>query len=248
VVKDEKTAKELVTSNKKAQSAKTIRKTSGLAEFSQEAKEGKVKELKIILRADVKGSLDAIKGSLDEISAEDVKVTIASEGVGAITESDVNLAIASSAVIIAFRAPTPPAVLKLAESNNVKISKYEIIYELIDDVTSALEGMLEPEIVETVIGKLEILQVFRTEKDKGIVGGKVISGKVSPGTKIRVFRGEEQIGEIKTDAIRVGVEKVNQVDKNFECGVSYLGEIRLKPGDILEFVLVEEKLKTLKKK
>jgi translation initiation factor IF-2 len=117
--------------------------------------------------------------------------------------------------------------LKLAESNGVKISKYEVIYELIDDVTNALEGMLEPEIVETVIGKLEIIKLFRTEKDKGIVGGKVISGKVSPGTKIRVFRGNEQIGEMKTDAIRVAAEKVNQVDKNFECGVSYIGDVRI---------------------
>jgi len=248
VVKDEKTAKEIVTGNQKARSAKTIRKTTGLAEFSQDAKEGKAKELKIILRADVKGSLDALKGSLDEISAEDVKVSIATDGVGAITESDVNLAIASHAVILAFRVPIPPAVLKLAETNNIKIQKYEIIYELIDEVTAALEGMLEPEIIETTIGKLEVLKIFRTEKDRGIVGGKVISGKVSPGTKIRVYRNKEQIGEIKTDAVRVAAEKVNQVDKNFECGVSYLGDLRLKVGDVFEFVLVEEKLRTFKKK
>lgn len=247
VVADEKTAKELVTSSQKAQSAKTIRKASGLAEFSQEAREGKAKELKIILRADVKGSLDAIKGSLEEISAEDLKVTIASEGVGDITESDVNLAIASNAIIIAFRAPIPPAVLKLAETNKVKISKYEIIYELIDDVSNALEGMIEPEIIETVIGKLQVLKIFRSEKDRGIVGGKVISGKVSPGTKIRVYRADDMIGEIKTDSIRVAAEKVNQVDKGYECGVSYLGNLRLKEGDVFEFILVEEKLRTLKK-
>lgn len=247
-VKDEKTAKDIVINLQKTSSAKTIRKSSGLAEFSQEAKEGKIKELSIILRADVKGSLDAIKESLEDISSEDVKLSIASEGIGAITESDINLAIASHAVIIAFRVPVPPAVLKLAEANKIKISKYDIIYELIDEITAALEGMLEPEIIETVIGRLEILKVFRTEKDKGIVGGKVISGKVSPGTKIRAYRGEEMIGELKTDAIKVANEKVNQVDKNFECGVSYLGDLKLKEGDILEFILVEEKMKTLKKR
>ena len=248
VVKDEKTAKELVTSLQRTASAKTIRKAVGLAEFSQETKEGKTKELSIILRADVKGSLDAIKGSLEEIIAEGVKMTIASEGVGSITESDVNLAIASQAVVIAFRVTVPPAVLKLAEANRVKISKYDIIYELIDDVSAALEGMLEPEIIETSIGKLEILKLFRKEKDKGIVGGKVISGKVSPGTKIRVFRDEEMIGELKTDAIKVANEKVNQVDKGFECGVSYIGDLKLKENDVLEFIMVEEKLRTLKKK
>lgn len=247
-VKDEKTAKDIVINLQKTSSAKTIRKSSGLAEFSQEAKEGKIKELSIILRADVKGSLDAIKESLEDISSEDVKLSIASEGIGAITESDINLAIASHAVIIAFRVPVPPAVLKLAEANKIKISKYDIIYELIDEITAALEGMLEPEIIETAIGRLEILKVFRTEKDKGIVGGKVISGKVSPGTKIRAYRGEEMIGELKTDAIKVANEKVNQVDKNFECGVSYLGDLKLKEGDILEFILVEEKMKTLKKR
>ncbi len=248
VVKDEKAAKEIVVNLQKSSSAKTIKKGSGLADFSQEAKDGKIKELSIILRADVKGSLDAIKESLEDITSEDVKLSLASEGIGAITESDINLAIASHAVIIAFRVPVPPAVLKLAEANKIKISKYDIIYELIDEITAALEGMLEPEIVETILGRLEILKVFRKEKDKGIVGGKVISGKVSPGTKIRVYREDEIIGELKTDAVKVANEKVNQVDKNFECGISYLGDAKLKEGDILEFVLVEEKLKTLKKR
>jgi len=247
VAKDEKTAKEMVNDIQKNQSAKTIRKASGLAQFSREAKEGKLRELKIILRADVKGSLDAIKGSLEEITGEGVKIVIASEGVGTITESDVNLAIASHAAILAFRVPVPPAVLKMAEASLVKISKYEIIYELIDEVTAALEGMLEPEIIEKSIGKLEIVKIFRKEKDRGIVGGKVISGKVSPGTKIKAFRNDELLGELKTDSIRVGNEKVNQVDKNFECGVSYIGDLRLKEQDILEFIMVEEKLRMLNK-
>ncbi|MCX6809648.1 MAG: translation initiation factor IF-2 [Candidatus Berkelbacteria bacterium] len=248
VVKDEKTAKEVSQRLQKESSIRTITKSSGLAELSQEAKEGKIKELNIIIRADVKGSLEAIKGSLEDISGEGVKLNIGSEGIGAVTESDINLALASHGAVIAFRVPTPPQILKLADINKVKISKYEIIYELIDDVTAALEGLLEPEIIETVIGKFEVIKVFHREKDKGIVGGKVISGKITPGTKIRVHREAELIGEIKTESVQSGKEKVNEVTKGFECGVSYIGDIKIKIKDIFEFILVEEKVRTLKKK
>ena len=108
--------------------------------------------------------------------------------------------------------------------------------------------MLEPEIIETVVGKLEIIKVFLKEKERGIVGGKVTSGKITPGTKIEVMRANEKIGELKTESIKIGQEKVDQVSANQEAGISYRGNLRLKPGDILSFVLVEEKLRTLKKK
>lgn len=247
-VSDEKAAREITEKKQKMQSVKTISQTVGLGEISNLAKEGKIKELNLILRADVKGSLDAIKGSLEEISTEDVKVNIISDSVGSVTESDVNLALASHALIIAFRVTVPPTVLKLAENNKIKISKYDIIYELLDDISAALEGMLEPEITETVIGRMEIIKVFRHERDRGIVGGKVISGHVSPGTKINVFREGENIGELKTQSVQIGGEKVDRVDSNNEGGVSYLGTIKLKVKDQLEFVLVEEKLRSLKKK
>lgn len=248
VVASEKLAKEITVDAQKTAMVRTIKKGSSLAALSQEAKEGKIKDLNLIVKCDVKGSLDAIKGSLEEISSEHVMSKILSEGIGAVTESDVNLAISSNAAILAFRVTIPPQVLKLAETNNVKISKYEVIYELIDDVTAALEGMLEPEIIETKIGKLEVIKQFHKEKDRGVVGGKVISGKITPGTKIEVFREEEKIGELKTDAIKIGAEKVNQVEKNSEAGISYIGEYKAKPKDILEFILVEEKVRTLKKR
>jgi len=223
-------------------------RTLGLAEASQEAKEGKIKELNLVIKADVKGSLEAIRGSLEEIESQDIKVKIVSDGIGAVSESDVNLAIASRAVILAFRVPVPPPILKLAETKRIKISRYEIIYKLLDEVVAALEGLLEPEIVETPLGKLEVLKVFRTEKNRGIVGGKVTSGKISPGSKIIARRGDEVLGELKTEAIQIGGQKVDLVTKGDECGVSYSGELRLKTGDELEFILVEEKLRTISKK
>lgn len=247
-VSSEKAAKEMTDKLQREASAKTIAQTGSLKEVSEAAKSGKIKDLNLIIRADVKGSLDAIKGSLQDISSDFIKVKILSDGVGSVTESDVNLAITSGAVILAFRTQVPPAVLRLAETNKIKISKYEIIYELIDEVVAALEGMLEPEIIETKIGKLKILKIFRTEKDRGVVGGKVTSGKVTPGTKIIAYRGEEVLGELKTDLVQVANEKVNQVESPSECGISYTGTLKLKPDDVLEFILVEEKLRTLKKK
>lgn len=248
VAKDEKSAKVISNKFKKEQSAKTIKRAASLAEVSQEIKSGKVKDLNIVLKADTKGSLEAIKSSIDEITGDGVNSNIISDAVGPVSESDVNLAIASYAVILAFRVVVAPNVLKLAESSKIKISKYEIIYELIDDVTAALEGMLEPEIVETMIGRLRVIKVFKRTKDSGIVGGKVISGKITPGTKIIVKRDDEQIGELKTQVIQVGNEKLSQVEKDAECGVSYLGDAKMKEGDILEFIITEEKMRLLTKK
>jgi translation initiation factor IF-2 len=142
----------------------------------------------------------------------------------------------------------PPAVLKLSERNAVKISRYDIIYQLIDDVTAALEGMLEPEIIETKIGSLEVLKVFLKVKGKGIVGGKVTSGKITPGTRIHVMREDKKVSELKTEAIQIGGEKVNLVESPAECGISYTGEFKIKPKDILDFILVEEHLRSVKKK
>ena len=247
-VESEKIARELTEQKIRAGLARSISQSSGLKEVSSGAREGKITQLNIILRADVKGSLDAIKSSLGDLATKDIAVKVVSEGIGSVTESDINLALASQAVILAFRVSIPPAVLRLAESSKIKISRYEIIYELIDEVTGALEGMLEPEIVETKLGKLKILKLFRRQKGSGIAGGKVTSGKVTPGPKINVWRAGENIGELKTNLIQVANEKVGEVVAGSECGVSYFGELKLKEGDVLEFIRVEEKLRTLKKK
>jgi len=249
VVKDEKSAKEITEKLKKSGLVKTIAKPIGLGEVSKEASEGKLKELNLIVKADMKGSLEAIKSSLEEISSEGIQLKIIFDGVGTITESDINLAVASKAVVLAFRVPVPPLVLKLADSKGIKISRYEIIYQLIDEVVAALEGMLEPEIVETEIGQIEVIKQFFKDKEGGVVGGKVISGKVTPGTKIEVMRGIKKIADLKTESVQIGQEKVNKATKGMECGVKYKGgSIRFRPKDILKFILVEEHLKTVKRR
>lgn len=247
VTKDEKSAKIITQKTKKIQSVKTIKQPAELA-VTSEGRNGKIKELKIVLRADTKGSLDAIKGSIEEIVAEGIRTQIISESIGSVTESDINLAIAGKAIILAFNVSIPANVLKLAQVNKIKISKYNVIYELIDDVTTILKEMLEPEIIETKVGRLKVVKTFRKTSEGGIVGGKVISGKITPGTKIRVIRLGEEIGELKTQVIQIGKQKVNQAVKDEECGVSYSGKIKVKVDDILEFILVEEKMRSLKKK
>ncbi|MDH4358629.1 MAG: translation initiation factor IF-2 [Candidatus Berkelbacteria bacterium] len=248
-VKSEKAARQIAEKTRRDNSVKSLSsKGTGLGEVSKVAKEEGIKELRLIIRADTKGSLEAIKSGLSEVSSDFVKISVISEGVGAVTESDINLASASLAVVLAFRASVPPQVMRLADEKKIKISKYEIIYELIDDIFAALEGMLEPEIVETVLGKLEVVKVFFKQHNRGIIGGRVISGKISPGTKITVTRNGQPIGELKTESIKIGAQTVNQVTDKKECGISYLGTVKLKPKDILEFVLVEERLRSLKKK
>ena len=248
VAENEKAAREITQKIEKDSSIKTIVRGIGLGEVSSEAKDKKITQLKLIVRADTKGSLEAIKNGLDNIVSEDVNVSIVSDGIGAVTESDINLAIASHAVVLAFRVSVPPAVMRLADEKKIKISKYEVIYQLIDDVFAALEGMLEPEIIETVVGKLEVLKIFLKQKDSGIVGGRVKSGTITPGTKIVVKRNDEIVGEVKTESLKTGVEKIDRAKANQECGVSYKGDAKIKVGDTLEFVLVEEHLKSLKKK
>jgi len=248
-VKSEKTARQIAEKSRRDSQVKSLsNKGTSLGEVSKAAKEEGIKEQRLVIRADTKGSLEAIKSGLSEISNDFVKISIVSEGIGAVTESDINLASASLAVVLAFRAPVPPQVMRLADEKKIKISKYEIIYELTDDVFAALEGMLEPEIVETVLGKLEVIKVFLRQKDRGIVGGKVISGKISPGTKINVIRDDKMIGELKTESLKIGAQTIDQAPQGKECGVSYIGSVKLKPKDVLEFVLVEERLRSLKKK
>lgn len=245
---DEKSARAIADQIKKQRTVKGVASGTGLAQVSEQAKEGKIKELKIILRADVQGSLDAIKASLSEIHSDDIKVKIIAGSVGSVTESDINLAVSSQAVVIAFKVVVPPNVRKLAEQSKIKISKYDIIYQLLDDIIAALEGMLEPEIIETRIGKMKILKIFLTEKTSGIFGGKVTSGEITPGTKIEIMRDDAKIADLKTVAVKSGQTNVNKVAQNEECGISYSGSARIKESDIAEFIRVEEVVKSIKKK
>lgn len=239
VVEDEKTAKELT-------KVKTIkRKVISISELSKDLKEGKTKELKVILKADVAGSLEAIKKSFKDISTSEVKINVIHEGVGDISESDINMAVASTALVIGFRVKANADVIGLAKRENIKISIYEIIYQLLDDLTAALSGLLEPEIVEVELGRLNVLAVFRTTKNEKIIGGKVISGKIENNTEVRIVRDKETIGTGHIDNLQQNKKNISEVLENFEAGLEIDTPTRILVGDCLECFRKEERIRKL---
>lgn len=239
VVQDEKTAKDIT-------KTKTIkRRVLSITELSQDIKEGKIKELKIVLKADVAGSLEAIKNSLKNISTEEVKINIIHEGVGDISESDINMAIASKALVIGFRVKADADVMNLAKREKIKISIYDIIYQLIDDLSAALSGLLEPEIVEVELGRLEILGVFKVTKKEQIIGGRVTTGKLENGAEIRIVRDKDTIGTGKITGLQQAKKDTSEVGEGFEAGLKVETTTKIKVGDILEAFKKEERTRKL---
>ena len=194
------------------------------------------KVLKLVLKADAKGSLEAIKGALAKIKDEEVALKIIHSGVGAITESDVMMASASQGFVVGFHADfDSPHVKNTAYNERVEVRNYKIIYELIDDVKKLLGGLLEPEVVVVELGKAEVLQIFWTKKKEMIVGCKVTSGKITKDAKLRIIRGSEKLADdAKLASLQRGENAVNEVVDGEECGIKYAGNIKLQAGDILE--------------
>jgi len=239
VVSNEKEAREMT-------KAKSItRKVISITELSNDIKEGKVKELKIVLKTDVAGSLEAIKNSLENISTKEVKINVIHEGVGDISESDINMAVASSALVIGFRIKADADVMNLARRENIKISIYDIIYQLIDDLSAALSGLLEPEVVQTEVGRLEVLAVFRVTRNKKIVGGKVTTGKLENNAEVRIVRSKDMIGEGKIVSLEQNKKETSEVLEGFECGVKIATPTKILVGDILEAYKKEERVRKL---
>ncbi len=248
VVLDEKQARKLADENRIKKQVRKIATKTGLGELSKEIAEGKLKELPIIIKADVTGSLEAIKDSLGEMSDQEVKVVIVSEGIGPITEGDIQNAVTSKAIIIGFKVIITPRARKLAENSLVKYHLYDVIYQLLDDIYQALSGLLEPEIVETKIGKFEVIKSFFKIKGKGIIGGKLVSGEIFKDSIGKVIRDEKEIGKIKITTLQKEKLAVSELKAPIECGIGYEGDVKIKPGDIVEIFKMEEVIKKLKKR
>lgn len=202
---------------------------------------GGLKKLNIIIKADVQGSLEAIIDSLDKIKSDKVQVDIIDYGVGKLSESDVMLAESSNAHIFLFKTQPSSVARLIVKEKKLKIDEYSVIYELIDKVKSELNELIEPEIIRNEIGKMEILGVFRTEKGRMIVGGKVNKGVVKSGAHVEIFRNEEKIGEGKVQNVQIGPTKTEQVEQGNECGLVYVGKEKIAIGDNL--VIIEEEVK-----
>lgn len=210
-------------------------------------KNAQLQEVPVIIKADVQGSLTSVTDSLRLLENEELKMHVIGSGVGSITESDVQMAATSKALIYAFNVSTPTNVRKLAERENVSIRDFQVIYELLDDAKSVLSALLTPEVKETELGKLIIRGVFRTTKDEIICGGEVTKGKVEPGAKARVLREKEEIGEVTVERVQRQQQEAKEVFEGEMCGLSLRLEKKLviEEGDRLEFYKREEIQRTL---
>ncbi len=190
------------------------------------------KVLNLILKADVLGSLEAIKGVLEVLPQEKVILRIVKGEVGDMNESDIKLAKGGNAAIVGFRVKVSSVAKNLAIREKIKIKTFDVIYELIQAVRQALEKMIEPETVRTDLGKVKILVVFRTEKNRQIIGGKIIEGKIKKGA-VDVYRNEEKIGKGKIIELQRDKKDIEEILKGSECGMLYEGNIKVEEGDIL---------------
>lgn len=218
----------------------------GLSELLSAIKEGSLKTVKVVLKADTKGSLEAIKESIaKELKSTEVAVKVIHSGVGNVTESDVIMAAASSGIVIGFHTEVPAHVGRVAERYRTEVAVYKVIYELLDDLRNLLSGLLEPEEVVTELGKAKILQIFFTGKGEMVAGCKIIEGKAEAKTQVRVYRDKEPVGQGTLESLKLVNEDVNELGKGNECGIRFKGKIKLEEGDILEIYKKELRHKTL---
>jgi len=203
------------------------------------------KPLALIIKADVQGSYEGLAHALTKLSTEEVKVNIVHTGVGGITESDINLALASKAVVIGFNTRADAAARKLAENSGVDIRYYNIIYDAVDDVKAAINGMLTPEKKETVLGTVEVRNVFKISKIGTVAGCMVTDGVVRRDASVRVVRGGVVIHTGELDSLKRFKDDVREVKAGFECGLSLKNFNDVQVGDQLEAFEVVEVARTL---
>jgi len=195
---------------------------------------GELKDLNLVLKADTQGSLEAIEKFLKEINIEGVTLSIVRRGVGNISEGDVLLAKASKAIVVGFNVETELGILKLAENEGVSIKIYNIIYELIDDITLALKGLLKPEKQELILGRAEVRQVFKSSRIGSIAGCYVLDGKIVRNSNIRIKRADNVIYEGRLTSLKRFKEDVREVTSGYECGIFIEGFEDYKEQDIIE--------------
>ena len=242
VLTDEKKAREIALFRQgKYRDVKLAKQQSAkLENMLEQMTEGEVRTLALIVKADVQGSCEAIATSLQKLSTAEVKVNIIHSGVGAISESDINLALASKAVVLGFNTRADATARKLAESSGVDLRYYTIIYEMVDEIKAALSGMLPPERKESILGMVEIRQVFHISKIGTVAGCYVTEGLIKRSSQVRVLRNNVVIHTGELDSLKRFKDDVKEVRSNFECGLSLRGYNDLEVGDLLEvFEIVE---------
>lgn len=211
-----------------------------LEELFQKVEAGELQELRLVLKADVQGSLEPIIQTLKDIKETRININILHAEAGNITESDVMLAVASKAIVIGFNVQADVSARRLAESEGISIRLYEIIYRLTEDVEKALKGMLEPVSKEVIIGKAEVLSVFRITKVGNIAGCKVTQGEIRRNAQVRLLRKGETIYEGELSSLKHEKEDVREVRQGFECGMAFKGSHDIEEGDVIECFVMEQ--------
>ncbi len=242
VVESEKEARSMIAERQLAQEHATNeqRSTISLEKLFDQFQAGEVHELRLIIKADVQGSLEPIVSSLNEMSEGDLKINILHAETGNIGESDVMLATASDAIVIGFNVQADSAARRLADAEGVSLRLYDIIYRLTEDIEKALKGMLEPEEVETVIGHAEVRAVFHISKIGNIAGCRVIDGEVRRNSRIRVIRNSEEVFDGNISSLKHLQDDVREVRSGYECGIGVKGFNDFETGDLLESYTVEK--------
>ena len=241
VVEDEKTARQVAEARAAEIREVELRKTGPvtLDELFSQISAGKIKELNVIIKADVQGSVEAMSQSLQKLSNEEVRINVIHGGVGAVSETDVNFAAASNAVIIGFNVRPDASARKAAEREEVDIRLYRVIYDAIEDVKAALEGMLEPDYKEVILGQAEVRQTFRVPGVGTVAGSYVIDGKIARNAEVRVLRDNIVIHEGRISSLRRFKDDVREVATNYECGIGIERFNDIKEGDIIEAFVME---------
>lgn len=243
IVPDDKLAKIIINQREDEERSKIIQEPSlSLDSLFLEIKEGKIDKLNIILKTDTQGSLDALQEAIKKIKIEneEVEIVVMHSGVGNITETDVMLASASQAIIIGFNIRPDTNILKIAKSKKIDIRLYKIIYDLLDEIKSALKGILKPKIEEYICGQAEVREIFKIPKIGSIAGSYVLSGKISKSDNIRVVRDSKLIYEGKVSSLRRFKEDTKEVNADFECGIGIEKFNDFKLKDVFEFYTFRE--------
>ena len=242
VVKDEKKARTLSLLKQDEARAKKLKssKRVTLEDFYHQMKEGVAKELAILLKGDVQGSVEAIKKSLSELDTKDVKIDIMHADVGNISESDVMLALVSNAVVMGFNVKVDEGAQALAAKEGVEIKMYGIIYELIQDVAAAMEGLLEPIEKEIFVGRASVKQVFKVTKAGTIAGCIIVKGKMVRAGIAKLIRSKEVVYEGKISGLKRFKDDVKEVAEGVECGIGLDKHNDIRDGDLIELYTIEK--------
>ena len=241
-VLDERMAKELAEQRKQQQKEEIFKSNArvSLDDLFAQISQGDVKELNVIVKADVQGSVEAVKSSLEKLSTEEVKVKVIHGAVGAITESDIMLANAANAIIVGFNVRPDAAIREIAERNEVDMRLYRVIYECLDEISAAMKGMLAPKVREVVQGHVEVREIFRSSGVGTIAGCYVLDGKITRNSLVRVVRDGIVVAEDAMASLKRFKDDAREVLQSFECGVVLNKFNDIKQGDVLEAYIMEE--------